>query len=119
MLKNVPRYCKESNMTKSDLKRKVLELVVCDTEEEFDLIFEELPDSYKQYLNQHWMTHKKSWANCFTKHLTTYGNLTNNILERHNRILKTISSSSFNIPSMFEEFLIYQEKKKRCRIKLY
>ena len=89
----------------TDIKIHILSLITCSLETEFSTTYDKLPHHFKQYLNKHWLKIKKSWAACFMGHVVTYGNKTNNVLERHNRILKTLDTRTDKIPCMFKEFI--------------
>ena len=103
-IKNVLKY-KES----TDLKIDILTLITCPLESKFNTTLDKLPEGFRKYMDKHWIKYKHSWAACFMGNVITYGNKTNNVLERHNRILKTLCTSADSIPCMFKEFINHLE----------
>ncbi|GFO38121.1 transposase [Plakobranchus ocellatus] len=71
--------------------------------EDFVTSFEMLPGRLKIYIEKNWIPNKESWAQYMTKHILSWGTETNNHVERHNRVLKTLSSHTKSLPSLIEK----------------
>ncbi|GFN84317.1 Zinc finger swim domain-containing protein 3 [Plakobranchus ocellatus] len=97
------KYCPPSEREKSlDILMKML---YATSEEDFVTSFEMLPSWLKIYIEKNWMPNRKSWAQYMTKHILSWGTKTNNHVERHNRVLKTLSSHTKSLPSLIEKIL--------------
>ncbi|GFO07292.1 transmembrane protein 214 [Plakobranchus ocellatus] len=97
------KYCPPSEREKSlDILMKML---YSTSEEDLVTSFEMLPGRLKIYIEINWIQNRESWAQYMTKHILSWGTKTNNHVERHNRILKTLSSHTKSLPSLIEKIL--------------
>ena len=101
----VVKYCVKED--REEMHRRVSKLLMCASEELFFVTLSDISGSLKEYLNKNWLPIIDSWANFKTKHYVTWGNKTNNFVERHNRALKTIASSKTSLSLFVRELLTF------------
>ncbi|RUS74849.1 hypothetical protein EGW08_017406 [Elysia chlorotica] len=112
------KYCNRSE--KTEAHSLLMKMLYSDSEETFFSCLQALPLNFKTYINKNWLTIKQSWAQHETKHLTTWGSFTNNVVERHNRMLKTISHHNKSLPALLKALIALNDSETRKQLhKLY
>ena len=86
-------------------------------EEKFYECYNKLTPGLKTYMDKSWMGIKDSWAKAFTQHIISYGVRSNNIVERHNRVLKQHCRRTTNIPNLIRSFLMLNKSKECYKVK--
>ena len=87
---------------------KSLKLMLSSTvEETFYQHFNCLTPELKTYISKNWLPIMDSWARHRTKNKLTYGSTTNNIVESHNRILKTFFTKDTTLPQFIKKIIDY------------
>ena len=97
--------CNISKDSFSEYWRHIHKMVHCVEEMEFFDSLGVLPADFFVYVMSNWYDYRTSWATCYTKNVVTWGNLTNNIVERHNRTLKTLFTSKTTLKDFFIKLL--------------
>lgn len=114
------KYSKNCSEQERENNERALEQMLKTTSEHnFLKYFDSLTDDLKVYLQKNWMPIVESWARFKTKHIETWGYRTNNIVERHNRTLKTLCSSDTSLPKFINNILAHhklKEKQKKLSI---
>lgn len=115
---SVRKYCPKVDQDR--MHALCTKMLRCANEEVFWEAFSEVPDGiFKTYLSKNWIPVRKNWANFSTKTMVTWGNKTNNFVERHNRALKSVSNSKTSLAHFFESLLTFhrqQELKMKQKI---
>ena len=103
-----------------EVKKLVHKMVYCSKQETFHECVQLLPaNQFKTYILKNWLPIKETWANCFTKHLITWGNKTNNFVERRNRTLKQIASAKTSLPDLLRALMVqHRQDELRMRQRL-
>ena len=68
------------------------------------------------YIRKNWLPILDSWARHKAKHILTYGGMTNNICERHNRELKTMCNTNTTLPEFLNKIIYYHKNQDQLRI---
>ena len=85
-------------------------MLMTTSEQSFFSCLSEVPNGLlKTYLEKNWMPVVHTWANYITKDVITWGNKTNNFVERHNRVLKTLCNANTCLPEFFKSLLAYHK----------
>ena len=86
----------------------------------FFICFNSVPDGqFKTYLLKNWLPVSHTWANYKTKNILTWGNKTNNFVERHSRALKTVGHSKMNIAEFIRSLLAYHKTPERAVLRKF
>ena len=105
----VRKYCVKGEQER--MQELVSKMLWCSKEEDFWGAFEIVGEGpLKVYLQKNWLPVRASWANHLTETKTTWGNKTNNFVERHNRVLKTLANSKTSLPELIRSFLAYHAR---------
>ena len=108
LMEAVRKYCGRGEQ--EEVTQVVRRMMMCAKEEEFFNCFNLIPNGlFKTYLEKNWLPVSNTWANYKTKEILTWGNKTNNFVERHNRALKTVGHSKMGIPAFIRSLLAYHK----------
>ena len=106
----LPKYTKDlTEQAKSEAKSLLIKMLYTDSEDQFQEAAQQQPQDLKTYMLKNQLPCKAFWEQHCTKKLLTWGNFTNNCLERHNRKLKTISDHHKSLPESISQFLKLHE----------
>ena len=111
----VRKYCTRGEQ--EEVMGFVRRMMVTASEEEFFICFSSVPDGqFKTYLVKNWLPVYHTWANYKTKNMLTWGNKTNNFVERRNMALKTVTvgHSKMNIAEFIRSLLAYHKTTERA-----
>ena len=116
VLRAIQRAMKDFSSTERDSVLAIIrKMMMCSSEEQYiELQIELQMDSprFMVYFIKNWDTCKESWAGHFVRQHITFGNLTNNFVESHNKKIKFVVGSDTSIPDMFENLIKLDEQKR-------
>ena len=93
---------------KESVMEIIHKLLRCSPVEEYDKLVDQLKarvPAFFHYFNAHWHSIRESWAGCFVRDHTTYGNLTNNFVESHHQKIKAFVGRNTTIPQLIQDLI--------------
>ena len=105
----VRKYCPK--VEQECMHQLCSKMLKCASENVFWECLDKIPNGvFKAYLNKNWVPVRHNWANFSTKTMVTWGNKTNNFVERHNRALKTVGNSKTSLANFLKSLLSFHSQ---------
>ena len=105
----VRKYCPK--VEQECMHQLCSKMLKCASENVFWECLDNIPNGvFKAYLNKNWVPVRHNWAYFSTKTMVTWGNKTNNFVERHNRAHKTVGNSKTSLTNFFKSLLSFHSQ---------
>ena len=90
---------------REEVKKLINMMVYSGSQAAFEDAYAQLSGEMKTFFDSNWLPVKQHWAQCDLQHIVTWGNMTNNFVERHNRALKTVGNSKMTMSTFIKSLL--------------
>ena len=101
---------------RDELRTMLTRLVYSKSEESYDATYEAMKEfcpPFMHYFDTSWHSCRESWALYALLPLTHHGHFTNNLVESHNAIIKSVVKRSSSVPDLIVSLLELQGQKKK------